>query len=164
MWTDIARGAAAGAAGTCALNAATYADMAVRGRPGSNTPNETVARLTDRAGVTVPGDDEHRSNRLSGLGALSGIAVGVGIGAMLGALTAGRAGERASNRMPALLAGVIAGGGAMAATDVPMAGLGVSDPRTWSASSWLADVIPHLCYGLATVATLRMIRRGRGRT
>ena len=36
------RGAAAGAAGTTALNVVTYLDMAVRGRPASSTPERTV--------------------------------------------------------------------------------------------------------------------------
>ncbi len=40
----------------------------------------------------------------------------------------------------------------MAASDVPIAALGVSDPRTWSLSDWASDVIPHLIYGVATVA------------
>ncbi len=38
-------GAAAGAAGATALNALTYVDMAVRGRPASSTPETTVERL-----------------------------------------------------------------------------------------------------------------------
>jgi hypothetical protein len=35
-------GAAAGAAGTTALNTVTYLDMAVRGRPTSSTPEDIV--------------------------------------------------------------------------------------------------------------------------
>ncbi len=35
-----------------------------------------------------------------------------------------------------------------------MAALGISDPRTWSAQDWAADVVPHLAYGLVTAATL----------
>jgi hypothetical protein len=38
----------------------------------------------------------------------------------------------------------------MAASDVPVARLGISDPRTWSAADWLSDVLPHLAYGLVT--------------
>jgi hypothetical protein len=37
----------AGAAGTAALNAVTYADMAVRGRAASQTPQRSVRRLAD---------------------------------------------------------------------------------------------------------------------
>jgi hypothetical protein len=42
----------------------------------------------------------------------------------------------------------------MAATDVGMYRLGVTDPKTWDASSWLSDAIPHLAYGVATWALL----------
>ncbi len=28
--------------------------------------------------------------------------------------------------------------------------LGVTDPRTWPASSWAADIIPHAAYGAVT--------------
>ena len=74
-------GAAAGAAGTTALNAATYLDMAVRGRPTSSTPEDTVEALAGVVHARVPGDDDTRPNRLTGLGALTGIAAGVGAGA-----------------------------------------------------------------------------------
>jgi hypothetical protein len=37
-WKGVLRGAAAGAAGTTALNAVTYLDMVVRGRPASDAP------------------------------------------------------------------------------------------------------------------------------
>jgi uncharacterized membrane protein len=40
----------------------------------------------------------------------------------------------------------------MAATDVPVAALGVSDPRGWSAADWAADAVPHLAYGAAVQA------------
>src|SRR3954452_7088049 len=70
-------GAAAGAAGTTALNAVTYLDMAWRGRPASSTPEDTVEKLAHTAGVEVPGDDETRSNRLAGLGPLTGPATGL---------------------------------------------------------------------------------------
>lgn len=32
--------------------------------------------------------------------------------------------------------------------------LGVTDPRTWPASPWVADIVPHLAYGAATAAVL----------
>ena len=37
--------------------------------------------------------------------------------------------------------------------------LGISDPRTWSATDWAADVVPHLAYGFATHATLAALDR-----
>jgi hypothetical protein len=39
----------------------------------------------------------------------------------------------------------------MAASDIPIAALGMSDPATWGVSGWAADVVPHLAYGLVTV-------------
>jgi hypothetical protein len=35
----------------------------------------------------------------------------------------------------------------MLAADLTTAALGVSDPRTWDATSWLSDVVPHLAFG-----------------
>ena len=155
MFAAIGRGAAAGAAGTAALNAVTYLDMAVRARPSSSTPQRAVELLAERAGRPVPGDGEERENRLQGLGALSGIATGVGIGVCAGLLAP------LLDRLPLPLAGGVLGAGAMAATDVPMAGLGLTDPRSWSRSDWLSDAVPHLAYGLVTMATFSVLRRAR---
>jgi hypothetical protein len=63
-------------------------------------------------------------------------------------------------------AGTAAGGlatglAAMAATDLSMARLGVSDPRRWTAGDWLSDLVPHLVYGSVTYATLAVLARGR---
>jgi hypothetical protein len=77
------RGAAAGAAGTTALNAVTYLDMAVRGRGASSTPEDTVKKLSDLAGVAIPGQGDEQINRLQGLAPLTGILAGVGLGAAL---------------------------------------------------------------------------------
>jgi hypothetical protein len=144
----VARGALAGAAGTTALNAVSYADMAVRARPASSTPEQTVSTLAGKAGVTIPGDGSRRENRLAALGPLSGIAVGVGVGVVAGAAAA--AGARPPWWAQAPLVGALA----MAAADLPLAALGISDPRTWSAKDWLSDVVPHVAYGLATTAAL----------
>jgi hypothetical protein len=32
--------------------------------------------------------------------------------------------------------------------------LGVTDPRTWSASDWMSDVVPHVAYGAVTGSIL----------
>ena len=152
FWSAVVRGAAAGAAGTTALNAVTYADMAVRGRPASSTPEQTVEKLAQAAHIEVPGDDETRSNRLSGLGPLTGIATGVGVGAVAGLLARG-------TRLPTpALAGVV-GAAAMLGSNGPMTALGITDPRTWSASSWVSDVVPHLAYGVVTAAVARGLVR-----
>ena len=46
----------------------------------------------------------------------------------------------------------------MAASDIPIALTGVSDPATWSTTDWLSDLIPHLVYGLVTVAVYDALR------
>ncbi len=144
-------GAAGGAAGTTALNAVTYLDMAVRGRSTSSAPEDSIEPLVSRTGLRIPGEEDTRKNRVAGLGLLNGIFVGVGIGAVLGlARTAGW-------RPHVLTAGLVTGLGAMAATDSSMAALGVSDPRTWTLMDWLSDVVPHLAYGLATAAVAQAL-------
>ncbi len=35
--------------------------------------------------------------------------------------------------------------------------LGVTDPRTWPVSSWVADVVPHVAYGAVTAAVLEQL-------
>jgi hypothetical protein len=40
----------------------------------------------------------------------------------------------------------------MAGANGPMTALGVTDPRTWAAADRVADVVPHLAYGLVTAA------------
>jgi hypothetical protein len=47
----------------------------------------------------------------------------------------------------------------MAAGDVPLARLGISDPRTWSRTDWISDVVPHLAYGAVTWLSLRALTR-----
>jgi uncharacterized membrane protein len=148
VWRGLLRGAAAGAAGTTALNAVTYLDMAVRGRPASDAPERVVTKLAGEAGVAVPGGRKQRANRIAGLGPLAGILTGVGVGALAGVL------RSAGVRLPTAVGGPLLGLAAMAASDTPLAALSVSDPRTWSAIDWVSDAVPHLVYGLATHATL----------
>jgi uncharacterized membrane protein len=148
VWRGLLRGAAAGAAGTTALNAVTYLDMVVRGRPASDAPEQVVQRLAGEAGVEVPGSRKERANRVAGLGPLAGILTGVGVGALAGVL------RSAGVRLPTAVGGPLLGAAAMAGSDVPLAALGVSDPRSWSTADWVSDAVPHLVYGLATHATL----------
>ncbi len=156
MLAGVWRGAAAGAAGTTVLNAVTYLDMAVRGRPSSSTPEQLVETVAGRAGVTVPGDDDTRANRLQGLGPLSGSAVGVAVG--VGAGVVDQLLRRSGRKLPPPLAVLGIGAAAMALSDVPLKVLGLSDPATWAPKDWAADIVPHLAYGAATYATLRSIR------
>ena len=149
MISALLRGAAAGAAGTTALNAATFVDMAVRARPSSSTPQQTVETLAERAGYPVPGEGDERQNRLTGLGSLGGIATGIAIGSVAGFL------GPITRRLPLGVASVLLGGAAMALTDGSMKRLGITDPTSWSAEDWASDALPHLAYGVATAATLR---------
>lgn len=152
-WQALAAGLAGGAAGTTALNAVTYADMAVRGRPASSTPEDSVEKLSAKAGLPIPGDEETRANRLSGLGPLSGLAAGIAVGAGFGLMRA------VGFRPSPLVAGVAIGATAMAATDGSMAALGVSDPSSWSTTDWISDIVPHMVYGLVTAAVIERIDR-----
>jgi uncharacterized membrane protein len=144
----VLKGAVAGAAGTTVLNAVGYADMALRGRPASSTPDQVAEQLAGRAGLRIPGAGQTRQNRLEGLGALAGIATGVAVGAVAGQV------QGAVSRLGPLAGPAVIGGAAMLATDLTVAALGVSDPRTWDAASWLSDVVPHLAFGAVTYAAL----------
>jgi hypothetical protein len=155
MLRRLLQGAAAGAAGTTALNALTYLDMALRGRPSSSTPEQTVEKLSASVGVGIPGDDGTRPNRVQGIGALMGLATGVLVGAALGAADDVLGG--ALHRLPAGVLGTGVATGALVGANGPMAVMGISDPRTWSASDWASDLIPHLGYGLVTALTYSAI-------
>jgi hypothetical protein len=153
MTSGTVRGALAGAAGTTALNAATYLDMTLRGRPASESTTELVERVADRASVSIPGDKDERGNRVQGLGPLAGIAVGVTVGAVAGLVY--RALARRGRAVPAVVEVPLLGAAAMALSDVPLKLLGISDPATWSATDWASDVVPHLLYGAVTYSVLR---------
>jgi hypothetical protein len=142
------RGAAAGAAGTTALNAVTYLDMAGRGRPTSSTPEQTVEKLAEQAHVTIPGEGEIRENRLQGLAPLTGLAAGVGMGVLVGLVRA------AGFRTRPLVGTALITAGVLVAANGPMTVLGITDPRTWSATDWLSDVVPHLAYGAVVKTTM----------
>jgi hypothetical protein len=147
------RGAAAGAAGSTALNAATYLDMAIRGRGTSSAPEDLVEAAASRADVKIPGTGDVRDNRLAGLGPLAGIGVGVLVGATAGVVH--RALRKRGRSLPAPVAVILISGAAMALSDVPLKLFGISDPSDWKPTDWAADAIPHLTYGLVTYATLR---------
>jgi uncharacterized membrane protein len=158
-WRGALRGAAAGATGVTVLDTVTYLDMVVRGRPASDAPERLVRRVAGAAGVAVAGTRAQRRNRFSALGALAGIGTGVGIGALAGVL------RSTGVRLPTAVGGPLLGVAAMLASDVPLAALRISDPRTWSAVDWVGDAVPHLAYGLATHATLVAVSVGEeGRT
>ena len=150
--------AASGAAGSTALNIATYLDMALRGRPASQSPQETVRRLTDRAHIGL-GQQQKAANRRTGLGSLIGYAEGIGAAVAFSVVVRGRP-------VPVRVAAALLGAAAMVASDVPLTALRVTDPRTWSRTDWVADIVPHLAYGVVTSAVWQRLAtaRRRGRT
>ena len=91
-------------------------------------------------------------NRESGLGALLGYVNGLGTGVAYGLL------RSQLDEVPIPLAALGVGLTALAASDVPLIALRVSNPKTWGVSSWIADAIPHLIYGLVTVITYETLR------
>jgi hypothetical protein len=149
---DVLKGLLAGAAGTVALNIATYADMALRGRPPSNVPSKLASTLANMVHLSlssqgVGAQDLTVQNRENGLGALLGYINGLGTGVVYSLLRSQR------DEVPLPLAGTLVGLAAMAESDIPLVMLKVSDPKTWGASGWLFDIIFHLIYGFVTAAT-----------
>jgi hypothetical protein len=57
---------------------------------------------------------------------------------------------RSRRDVPLPLLALGAGLGVNAGTVVPMAATGISDPRTWSAASWISDLVPNLAHGTVT--------------
>jgi hypothetical protein len=149
--TRLGHGLIAGAAGTMALDAVTYADMLLRGRPSSALPAEAAAKLAKRVGIDLQGDDDKTSARREGLGALLGYATGAAVG-VAGAVVLG-GGRRGSLLGRAL----VLGASAMAASMIPMTAEGLTDPRQWGLEGWLSDIVPHAAYGVATAAALRAL-------
>ena len=159
-------GAAAGAVGTVALDVSTYFDMAIRGRPSSQVPTRTVERLAITAGVPLARGgpsasaeeqqhyEQQLENRASGLGALMGYGVGVGVGAAYGAL------RPWLGSAPVPLTALALGCAAMAGGDLPSILTGTTNPKQWGTSGWLADIVPHLAYGLFTALAFEAISGG----
>lgn len=61
-------------------------------------------------------------------------------------------------RVPAVAQGIV-GLAANVATTGPMTLTGVTDVREWTTESWVSDLLPHLAYGLVTVAVADELRR-----
>ncbi|MBA3944063.1 MAG: hypothetical protein H0X37_05815 [Herpetosiphonaceae bacterium] len=151
MESRVWAGVVAGAAGTVALNIATYADMALRGRPASEVPDKLAGALADQAGVDLRGSgpdaEKTASNRRTGIGSLMGYGTGLGVGIAYGLV------RPQIDDLPPVIASVVVGLAAMATSDLPATLSGATDPATWGASGWLSDVGFHLVYGFATVMT-----------
>jgi hypothetical protein len=110
-------GTATGAAGTTALDIVSYADMALRARPASATPEVTLRKLAAELKLRIPGDGPALDNRVAGLAPLTGIASGLGMGALLSLLRS--AGWHPSRTPEYAVAAV----GAMIGTNGPMTAL-----------------------------------------
>jgi xanthosine utilization system XapX-like protein len=146
----VVKGLLAGAAGTVALNLATYTDMLLRARPSSEVPTQVADRLAERTGVQL-GDADEKSNREQAVGSVLGYVTGLGVGAAYGLL------ERRSGTLPLWATGPLLGAAAMAGSDVPATVLGVTDPTSWEPASWASDAVPHLLYGLTTASVYRAL-------
>ena len=147
------RGLVAGAVGTTVINAATWLDMAVRGRPPSQLPQQTVQAGLDVLGVEVPGTKAQRQHRTEAFGALSGIGAGLGVG------VAAATGRALGLRLPGPLGAMVTGLGAMAMTDLSAQALGTTDLARWGSAEWASDLVPHLAYGFTTTAVLRGLEK-----
>lgn len=152
---DLAHGLIAGATGTAVLNVTTYLDMALRARPASPVPTQTAKELADAADVDLAPDDDEETeqNRSQGLGALLGYVSGLGFGALYGLLAPRLGGPSVPVGAGALTLATMAG------SNVPATVAGVTDPRKWSAKDWVADLVPHLLYGIVTAAVFDTISR-----
>jgi hypothetical protein len=144
------KGLIAGAAGTSALNIASYLDMAIRGRAASSTPQQAAERLAGLAGVDL-GEGEQAGHRKEALGSLLGYGTGAGAGVCYALLSSGR--------RPPWPVGVLALTAlAMTGSNAPLALLGTTDPRQWSATDWISDAVPHLAYGVTAYVADRLLR------
>ena len=142
-------GIIAGATGTVALDTSTYLDIVIRGRSSSNAPSQMVDMVAKKIHLPLStqssgSQDQSAQNRENGLGALLGYVNGLGTGVIYGIL------RSRFNEIPAPLAAPLVGLIAVAASDIPMVTLRVSNPKTWGISGWLADTIPHLILSMAS--------------
>jgi hypothetical protein len=146
-------GTIAGGLGTTVINGVTNLDMAVRGRPASGVPERAVRPLAETVGLVHQegASDDADGNRLTGLGALGGTLTGLGAAIVYAHL------RPHVRRVPLPLAGLALGLGVMAFTDASATAAHATDPRTWDATSWLADLIPHAIYGLTTAAAVDLL-------
>lgn len=155
--TRLGHGLLAGVAGTLALDATTYADMLLRGRPPSRLPGEAAANLAKQIGIDLEGDDEKTRARREGLATLLGYATGAAVG-VAGAVVLGGRQPRPGG---VLGRGLLFGVSAMLASMIPMTAKGLTDPRRWGVEGWLEDIVPHAAYGLAAAAALEALSGAR---
>jgi hypothetical protein len=110
-------------------------------------------RLARTAGLGLAASDQEATDsRRNAAGALLGYGAGLGIGAAYGVV------EASVPDLPTPISGFLLGAAAMVASDLPATLTGATDPRTWPRSGWLADLVPHLAFGVATVMVYRALR------
>jgi hypothetical protein len=142
-------GKLAGLAGTASLDAVTYLDMAIRGRPPSELPDKMVRKLAELAGCeefAKPAeelDDRARQQR-AGIAALLGYADGAGSGVLFGLVRPYIRG------IPCFWAGIGLAGFTALMSEGLAAKLGQTDPSSWPASAWIEDIVPRCVYGWVT--------------
>jgi hypothetical protein len=136
--------------GAVAIEGTSYVDMLLRGRPASELPGHAVRAGAAKAGLNLgPEGSDAARNRSEAIGALLGYGTGVALGCAYGLVVRGHPGGR--------LRGLALGAAAMVPGNLPVVASGLTDPRTWGVSGWLADIVPHLAYGFATAAAYRAI-------
>jgi hypothetical protein len=74
-----------------------------------------------------------------------------------GPLAGAGAARRWLRDVPVVPAGCALGLAAMATSDVPLTASGLTDPRSRGAQGWLADLVPHLAYGLAAAGAYELL-------
>ncbi len=143
-------GIVAGAAGTAMLNAATYADMAIRARPPSKVPKRVVKEFARWTGAQrVPPE------RVQGLSMLLGYADGFASGVLFGVLRPRMRG------VPFFIAGLGLAAFTMLLSEGTATAMGKTNPRKWGLSGWLADLVPRTLYGCVTCLVYdALIERG----
>ena len=143
-------GAASGAAGTAALNALTYVDIAVRDREPSDLPARMAGVLAKKAGI-----DLQSKNRREAFGALLGYADGFFAGALLGLVRPASRGVS-----PAAVAiGLTAL--TMLLSEGTATRFGQTNPAQWSAADWASDIAFRMVYGLVACAVFDSITAER---
>jgi hypothetical protein len=148
----------AGAAGTLALQATTYVDMAATGCPPSDLPERAAGRLarTLRVDLASRRGEQAAAHRRNAIGGLLGHATGMSVAIAYAPV------RRRLRRPPTAIAGVALGLSAMAAAELPSVATGLTDPRTWGVRGWVSDPVPHLVYGLVTAAAFDLVAGSDG--
>lgn len=139
---NVRNGLLAGAAGTAILNAVTYADITLRGRPPSVVPKKMALRIAKAAGI-----DELDDDRQTALGALLGYADGFGSGMLLAAVRPHLRG------VPQFWIGCGLAAMTLVLSEGSATAAGETNPKEWGLSGWLSDIVPRLLYGWIACVT-----------